>query len=179
MFGTQDCLILLIQGGCKRWKEMFCSNIEAWMAAKAEEYQRSLSHSAKDIPPPVASIAMMFELAQGMDEIITFLRGVVSKHSWMLHIDDAVNIYNTSRTSLIITCLLVPAETVCLSDNALEDTRVSSPTNSSKYSLISNQMPRIPSSTSSECSFVPLQDKVIEMWILIRKSLLQSVIGKN
>ena len=42
LFGNRDSLILLIQGGCKRWKEMFCSYIESWIAFKDQEYQRSL-----------------------------------------------------------------------------------------------------------------------------------------
>ena len=179
LFGTQDCLFLLIQGGCKRWKEIFGSYIQEWMKAKEEKYQKNLCNTAEDTPPPVASISMMFELAQGMDEIFTILQDVVSKHNWVLHIDDPVNIYNTSRTSLFITCLLIPAESVCLSDIIIDNARVISPSKSTNYGVVGNTILPTVSSSTSKGAFVPLLEKVVELWIVIRKSLLQGVIGKN
>ena len=60
---------------------------------------------------------MMFELSQGIDEIFSMIKETVKKCNWLLYCDEEVKIYNTSRTSLLITCLLTPANAVCLDYN--------------------------------------------------------------
>ena len=67
--------------------------------------------------PPIYFIAMMFELSQGMDELFSIIRENVEKFNWLLHIDEEVKIYNTSRTSLFFTCLLSPASAAGLERN--------------------------------------------------------------
>ena len=67
--------------------------------------------------PPIFFIVMMFELSQGMDEVFSIIKENVEKFNWLLHIDEEVKIYNTSRTSLFFTCLLSPANAACLERN--------------------------------------------------------------
>ena len=42
LFTNQDGLILLIQGGCKRWKDMFGSYITDWIMDKDKEYRKQI-----------------------------------------------------------------------------------------------------------------------------------------
>ena len=178
IFGNQDCLILLIQGGCKRWKEMFSSYIESWMFNRCQEYQNNLNNSDQNVSPPIVSISMMFELAQGMDDILKSLQDEAAKCKWMIHIDEPVNIYNTSRTALFITCLLTPAHSVCFNSVKLDANEKElssiSPNNDLDFPITLSTS----SCIDSEHSLVVLQNKVIDTWIPIRKSLLQGIIGK-
>ena len=42
LFTNQDGLILLIQGGCKRWKDMFGLNVTNWITDQDRDYRRKL-----------------------------------------------------------------------------------------------------------------------------------------
>ena len=179
LFVNHDFLILLIQGGCKRWKEMFCPYIRSWMEKLDKEYRESLNNQEEKLGLPVASISMMFELAQGMDEILTFIRNVVSKYNWTIHIDEPVNIYNTSRTSLFITCLLTPADAVCQYDIYSDSKTNNSIDAESKNKMVKVTNSEVPVTSTSETSIVPLQEKVRDKWLSFRKQLLQSVVGKS
>lgn len=179
LFVNHDCLILLIQGGCKRWKEMFCPYIRSWMEKLDKEYRESLKNQKEKLGVPVASISMMFELAQGMDEIFTLIRNVVSKYNWAIHIDEPVNIYNTSRTSLFITCLLAPADAVCQNDAYLNSKTINSIDTKSKNRVVEATNTDVAVPSSSETLIVPLQEKVRDKWLSFRKQLLQSVVGKG
>ena len=121
--------------------------------------------------PPILFIAMMFELSQGIDEVFSILKETVEKSNWLLNCDEEIKIYNTSRTSLFITCLLSPANAVCLDGN-VEDEEESD--NSDKNTSLNME-----SLSLSDKSKVSLQDHVVERWTLIRKALLASVVGKK
>ena len=121
--------------------------------------------------PPVLFIAMMFELSQGIDEVFSILKETVEKSNWLFHCDEEVKIYNTSRTSLFITCLLSPANAVCLDGNVEEEEEGD---NDDKYTSLNME-----SLSLSDKSKVSLQDQMVERWTLIRKALLASVVGKK
>ena len=150
--------------------------------------------------PPVLFIAMMFELSQGIDEVFSILKETVEKSNWLLHCDEEVKIYNTSRTSLFITCLLSPANAVCLNGNVEEEGSDNGDKNTSlnmeSLSLSDcldgnvedeegsdngdkNTSLNMESLSLSDKSKVSLQDHVVERWTLIRKALLASVVGKK
>ena len=120
--------------------------------------------------PPVLFIAMMFELSQGIDEVFSILKETVEKSNWLIHCDEEVKIYNTSRTSLFITCLLSPANAVCLNGNVEEEGSDNGDKNTSL---------NMESLSLSDKSKVSLQDQMVERWILIRKALLASVVGNK
>ena len=121
--------------------------------------------------PPVLFIAMMFELSQGIDEVFSILKETVEKSNWLFHCDEEVKIYNTSRTSLFITCLLSPANAVCLYGNVEEE---EGSDNGDKNTSLNME-----SLSLSDKSKVSLQDQMVERWTLIRKALLASVVGKK
>ena len=121
--------------------------------------------------PPVLFIAMMFELSQGIDEVFSILKETVEKSNWLIHCDEEVKIYNTSRTSLFITCLLSPANAVCLDGNVEEEEESDNGDKNTSLNMESLSL--------SDKSKVSLKDFVVERWTLIRKALLASVVGKK
>ena len=121
--------------------------------------------------PPVLFIAMMFELSQGIDEVFSILKETVEKSNWLFHCDEEVKIYNTSRTSLFITCLLSPANAVCLDGNVEEEEEGDNDDKDTSLNMESLSL--------SDKSKVSLQDQMVERWTLIRKALLASVVGKK
>ena len=160
IFDGQNCLFLLLQGGCKRWKDMFSSYVRNWIVEMDNQY-RHKSNVVNDLfEPPIAAIAIMFELSQDCDKIIEFIREECDKCNWLFHCDDALSIYNTSRTSLVYTCILSPSNAFCL-DNISVDAKNE------------NNKPDFDSQP------LLLHNKAIETWMLTRESLLASVIGKN
>merc|ERR1712051_696472 len=102
---------------------MFGLYVTNWITDQDKEYQRKLLLGTPEelTAPPILFIAMMFELSQGIDEVFSTLKETVEKSNWLLHYDEEVKIYNTSRTSLFITCLLSPANAVCLNGNVEEE----------------------------------------------------------
>ena len=42
LFANQDGLILIIQGGCKRWRDLFGLYVTNWIADQDREYRRKL-----------------------------------------------------------------------------------------------------------------------------------------
>ena len=121
---------------------------------------------------------MMFEnycsqkiLFLGMDEVFSIIKETVEKSNWLLHCDEEVKIYNTSRTSLFITCLLSPANAVCLDGNVEEEEESDEDKNTS---LNIESL-----SLCDKSKQVSLQDHVVERWTLIRKALLASVVGNK
>ena len=122
---------------------------------------------------------MMFELAQGMDEILTFIRNVVSKYNWTIHIDEPVNIYNTSRTSLFITCLLAPADAVCQYDTYLDSKVINSIVTDTINKGVEVTKSEVLVPSTSDTLIVPLYEKVRDKWLSNRKRLLHSVVGKS
>ena len=134
--------------------------------------------------PPVLFIAMMFELSQGMDEVFSIIKETVEKSNWLLHCDEEVKIYNTSRTSLFITCLLSPANAVCLDGNqtttTTKTTTIATNVEDEEGSDDDeNTSLNMESLSLSDKSKVSLQDHVVERWTLIRKALLASVVGNK
>jgi hypothetical protein len=142
--------------------------------------------------PPVLFIAMMFELSQGIDEVFSIIKETVEKSNWLLHCDEEVKIYNTSRTSLFITCLLSPANAVCLNAKAVcldanavcldanavcLDRNVEEEEESDNGDK--NTSLNLESLSLSDKSNVSLQDHVVERWTLIRKALLASIVGNK
>merc|ERR1711971_80696 len=111
---------------------------------------------------------MMFELSQGIDEVFSILKETVVKSNWFLHCDEEVKIYNTSRTSLFFTCLLSPANAVCLERNQgnVEDDDKNTSLNMESLSV------------SDKCK-VSLQDQAVDRWTMIRKALLASIVGQS
>ena len=122
--------------------------------------------------PPVLFIAMMFELSQGMDEVFSIIKETVEKSNWLIHCDEEVKIYNTSRTSLFITCLLSPANTVSLDGNVKEEEGSGNDDKSKPLNMESLSL-------SDKSKHLSLQDQMVERWTLIRKALLASVVGNK
>merc|ERR1712051_143813 len=159
---------------------MFGLYVTNWITDQDKEYQRKLLLGTPEelTAPPILFIAMMFELSQGIDEVFSILKETVKKSNWLLHCDEEVKIYNTSRTSLFTTCLLSPANAVCLDANAVcldanVEEREGSDNGDKNTSL------NMESLSLSDKSIVSLQDHAVKRWTSIRKALLASVVGRK
>ena len=164
IFENQDCLILLLQGGCKRWKDMFGEYVSNWIFKKDQDYRINLKNLPLLSPPPIAAIAIMVELSQGIDDIMEFIRHEVSKLKWIFHCDEKVNIYNTSRASIIITCILCPNNAFIMEEtNPLgEDTKEDTNDRSDDEGFVVQQR--------------QLHEEVVKSWALTRNKLLKSFV---
>ena len=119
----------------------------------------------------------MFELGQNIDEVISIIQSTVSQCGWLLHRDDAISIYNTSRTSLFITCVLSPSNAICSKILNLDSVDKVDNSSSTCDEKTSSQLISTDPSSMYDHSYVLLQEEVVQTWKSTRQRLLGSVVG--
>ena len=84
---------------------------------KYKSTQHTNSTSAETVkrpflPPPIFGLAIMFEIGKNSSEVIDAINSAATCYGWVMHYDEPVTIYNTSRASMFITGIITPTANV-------------------------------------------------------------------